>query len=124
MASLGGIILFVRDVDTLKRFYVHHFGFEATEGIPGEWALLRAGHGELGLHRMGDAHVPTDGSLAGQGSNAKLVFDVDTELEGLRLRLLSDGISVQEPKTWNGHPYWLCDGEDPEGNVFQLRQRK
>ena len=25
--------------------------------------------------------------------------------------------------TWDRDPYWACDGEDPEGNVFQLRMK-
>jgi hypothetical protein len=31
---------------------------------------------------------------------------------------------VKEITTFDNYDYWLCDGEDPEGNVFQLRQRK
>jgi hypothetical protein len=31
---------------------------------------------------------------------------------------------MKEIKTFDNYDYWLCDGEDLEGNVFQLKQRK
>ena len=31
---------------------------------------------------------------------------------------------MREIKTFENYDYWLCDGEDLEGNVFQLKQRK
>jgi len=31
---------------------------------------------------------------------------------------------MREIKTFDGYAYWLCDGQDPEGNVFQLKQSK
>ena len=32
------------------------------------------------------------------------------------------GVSMLELKRYDGFAYLLCDGEDPEGNVFQLSQ--
>jgi hypothetical protein len=31
---------------------------------------------------------------------------------------------MQEVTTFDGYDFWLCDGKDPEGNVFQIKQRK
>jgi hypothetical protein len=31
---------------------------------------------------------------------------------------------MREIKTFDNYEYWLCDGEDPEGNVFQLKRKK
>jgi hypothetical protein len=31
---------------------------------------------------------------------------------------------MQQIKTFENYDYWLCDGADPEGNIFQLKQRK
>lgn len=38
--------------------------------------------------------------------------------------LLANKISMQEVKTFDNYDYFLCDGEDPDGNVFQIQQRK
>ena len=37
--------------------------------------------------------------------------------------LLANNISMQDVKTFDNYDYLLCNGEDPEGNVFQLQQR-
>ncbi|WP_322049300.1 hypothetical protein [Paraburkholderia sp. J67] len=49
------MILYVQDVDRLKRIYQAHFSFLLVEEIGGEWALLKAGAIEIALHRAGQA---------------------------------------------------------------------
>jgi predicted enzyme related to lactoylglutathione lyase len=121
MPRLSRLILYVRDVTLLKTFYQTHFGFPAVEEIEGEWAVLDAGGVELALHRVGAAYRLVERSES--QSNAKLVFSIDSGLEALSRRLASSGVRMREPKRFEGFPYLLCDGEDPEGNVFQLSQR-
>jgi hypothetical protein len=55
-------------------------------------------------------------------SNAKLVLTVRRELHELRLELLAKGVAVGEIKSFPGVTGPLCDGRDPEGNVFQLAE--
>jgi predicted enzyme related to lactoylglutathione lyase len=121
MPRLSRLILFVRDVTLLKTFYQTHFGFPAVEEIEGEWAVLDAGGVELALHRVGAAYRLVERSES--QSNAKLVFSIDSGLDALSQELASSGVKMREPKRFDGFPYLLCDGEDPEGNVFQLSQR-
>ena len=116
--SMTRVILYVRDVSRLRAFYETHFGFQVTEEIDGEWAVLLAGQMELALHLVGRPYRSTS---AGTGeSNAKLVFTVDSGLPGLRNKLEQAGVPVDEIKRYPGFAYSLCDGRDPEGNVFQL----
>jgi predicted enzyme related to lactoylglutathione lyase len=117
---LTRLILYVHDVPTLKSFYERHFGFVTSEETGQEWAVLRAGAIELALHRAGPAF--REQLRPGAGSNVKLVFSVSSGLDALRAALLDEGVPMREPKRFDGFPYLLCDGEDPEGNMFQLMQ--
>ncbi|MCE4059554.1 VOC family protein [Pandoraea sputorum] len=118
---MSRLILYVRDVELLKAFYRTHFAFPVIEEIENEWAVLKAGDVEVALHRVG---VPyRDRPTSGETSNAKLVFSVESGLEDLRETLLNAGVNMREMKRYDGFPQSMCDGEDPEGNVFQLSQR-
>jgi catechol 2,3-dioxygenase-like lactoylglutathione lyase family enzyme len=118
--SLTRLILYVRDVNLLASFYQTHFGLPITEEIDGEWAVLNAGAIEIALHRVG---VPyREHSPQGNSSNAKVVFSVPSGLLELREQLVHAGVRMRDVKRYDGFPYSMCDGEDPEGNVFQLSQ--
>jgi catechol 2,3-dioxygenase-like lactoylglutathione lyase family enzyme len=128
------VILYVRDVELLKSFYQMHFDAPVVEEIPGEWAVLKAGAIDLALHLAGPEY--RRGSLADDGeqpnaagddhdgvaSNAKLVFTVTSGLPELRERLLAAGVKMRDLKRYAGFAMLMCDGVDPEGNVFQLSQ--
>ncbi|MFZ6725037.1 VOC family protein [Undibacterium sp. MH2W] len=118
--SLCRLILYVHDVSLLKRFYQLHFSFELVEEIPDEWVVLHTGHIELALHRVG---MPwRDQPLNRSSSNVKMVFNVKSGLPELRTSLLSAGVAMGDLKRYDGFPQLMCDGQDPEGNVFQLSQ--
>src|SRR5215831_20992181 len=55
-------------------------------------------------------------------SNTKLVFAVKSGLPELREKLLAAGVKMRRLKRYSGFAQLMCDGEDPEGNVFQLSQ--
>lgn len=122
---LDTIVLFGRDIAKLKSFYEQMLGMEVVETLANEWVLLRAGEAHLGLHRIGEAYLQQAEASSPTTSNTKLVFDIaDEPIEQVRERLLAQGVELQALQTYSGYSYWLCDGQDPEGNVFQLRQRK
>lgn len=118
--AMTRLILYVRDVARLKSFYQTHFGFRVTEEIGNEWAVLAAGQVELALHLAGQPWRSMP--LAPESSNAKLVFTVDSGLAELRTKLEKANVPVGEIKRYPGFSYSLCDGRDPEGNVFQLSE--
>jgi predicted enzyme related to lactoylglutathione lyase len=117
---MNRIILYVRDVTRLKEFYETRFGFRVVEEIDGEWAVLQAGQVELALHLVGRA-CRTARPLPMQ-SNAKMVFTIKSGLPEVRANLKKAGVFVGEIKRYQGFSYSLCDGRDPEGNVFQLSE--
>lgn len=120
---LKGIILFVQDTDKLKSFYTDNFNFEVIEEIKSEWVLLNAGGFELGLHKS-NQHLVSSEKSSCENSNAKIVLEIDEDIFSIRELLLKKNTALREIKTFENYDYWLCDGEDPEGNVFQIKQKK
>lgn len=121
--SLGRIIIFGHRVDKLKSFYVDHFGFSVVEEITGQWIVLSLGQVEIAIHKIGRGYEPEDGKVFRAESNTKLVFYVNDNLEGFRQRLVDNGVVIGDVKSFEGINSLFCDGEDPEGNVFQVEQR-
>lgn len=121
--NLDTIILFVQDVKRLKSFYADTLKLEVLEETPSEWLLLKAGSSKIALHKIGDQYLNKNKGSFKSERNTKLVFEVDN-INVARDYLLNEKVQINEIKTFPDYAYWLCDGEDPEGNVFQLKQRK
>lgn len=122
-ATLAGIILFVQNVEKLKQFYMENFHFELVEEMGSEWVLLQVGFCELGLHAIGAKYTQADQMSGKLGTNTKIVFEIEEDIFAVHKLLKDNHAALSEIKTWEGYPYWVCDGEDPEGNVFQLRMK-
>ncbi|MCZ8217205.1 MAG: hypothetical protein O9262_13250 [Cyclobacteriaceae bacterium] len=121
--SLGRIILFGYAVDQLKSFYVDHFGFSIVEEVKDQWIVLQAGQIELAIHKIGQGYEPKEGEVFRVESNTKLVFYTKDNLTSFRQQLADQGVSIGDIKSFEGINSLFCDGEDPEGNVFQLEQK-
>ncbi|RQO36687.1 lactoylglutathione lyase [Chryseobacterium sp. KBW03] len=122
-AQLSTIILYVKDVPLLKNFYVENFSLKVIEEDP-IWALLDAGAAQIGLHKIGDQYLEKIEPGYIFDSNTKIVFEIDSHIELARNELISKNIQMREIKTFDNYPFWMCDGTDPEGNVFQLKSKK
>ncbi|WP_036141257.1 VOC family protein [Luteibacter sp. 9135] len=120
------IIIYVRDVAKVKAFYRTNFELPVVEEIDDEWVVLQAGGIELALHRMGARYRNTTASSASPaqdertGPTTKFVFAITSDLAAHRARLEAAGITVGDMKRYEGFPYDMYDGRDPEGNVFQV----
>lgn len=122
--KLDSIILFVSDLEKLTDFYHHVLGLTILENIPSEWVLLAAGSANIGLHKVGSAYADAVSNKTPDDSNIKIVFESEENIHQLRQRLTAKGVLLKEITSFDGFPYWLCDGQDTEGNVFQIRQKK
>ena len=120
--ALSRVILYVQDVDRLATFYQQALGLPVVEEIKGEWAVLNAGPCQLALHRVGEAYRVADPASWQVESNAKLVMTVDRPLAELCAELTARGVPMGEMKSYPPLTGRLCDGKDPEGNVFQLAE--
>lgn len=123
-ANLDSIIFYVHDVPNLKSFYCSTFNFKVIEEYESLWVLLEAGHTKIGFHKIGDQYLQAGNKPSKFHSNAKIVFEINQDLTAVRTQFISQGIPMREIKTFDDYDFWLCDGEDPEGNVFQLKQKK
>jgi predicted enzyme related to lactoylglutathione lyase len=123
------LIIYVQDVTRLQSFYADNFDLPVIEEIKGEWVVFKAGPIDFALHRVGEQY--RQGSAAGQnaksasltsktGSNTKFVFAIDSNLQVHREKLIAAGAKVGNLKRYEGFPYEMYDGRDPEGNVFQV----
>jgi catechol-2,3-dioxygenase len=121
--SMSRLILYVNDVALLKSFYHRHFGLAVVEEIENEWVVMDAGGVELALHLAGKPYRDRESPHESHNrSNAKLVFSVPAGLPEIRTKLADAGVRMRGLKRYDGFPQLMCDGEDPEGNVFQLSQ--
>ncbi len=114
------IILYVRDVATVEAFYREHFDADTVERIENEWVVFKMGPIELALHRAGASYRKASPPTAPTGSTTKLVFAITSDLAAHRDSLSASGVSVGPIKRYDGFPYAMYDGRDPEGNVFQV----
>ncbi len=122
--KLETIIIFVQNVDKLKKFYVDIFGFKIIEETPSQWLLLKAGNCNIGLHKISQEYLEENQAAFKFDNNTKIVFETEDDIHTLRQELLSKDVKIKEIMTWENYDYWLCDGEDPEGNVFQIKKKK
>ncbi len=122
--NLDTIIIFVQSVDNLKPFYVDILKLDIIEESKSEWLLLKAGNCKIGLHKIGEQYFDNTKPQFKFDNNTKVVFEIDEDIKKFRQLLIDKMISMKEIKTFNNYDYWICDGEDPEGNIFQLKQKK
>ncbi len=118
------LIIFVKDIEALKPFYIDWLGLDILEEQKQEWLLLGTGASKIGLHKIGDKYVGENNNPPSYHTNTKICFEINEDIKDLREKLIKMGIAMQAIKTFDNYEFWLCDGKDPEGNVFQLKMRK
>ncbi|REC62827.1 hypothetical protein DRF65_08370 [Chryseobacterium pennae] len=121
--KLESVILYVQNTSLLRNFYVENFNFKVLKE-DSIWVLMNAGTVNIGLHKIGDQYLEKIERGHQFDNNTKLVFEADTDIETARNELLSKNVHMREVKTFENYDFWLCDGTDPEGNVFQLKCKK
>lgn len=121
--TLDTVLLFVSDINKMKQFYHEVFNLNILEEIPGEWVLLSAGMVKIGLHKTGEGYTSTTAHTSVE-PNTKLIFETSENIDSLHSMLRSKNITVQDITSFDHYPYRLFMGNDPEGNVFQVMQKK
>lgn len=118
---LAQALLYVTDLPRMEAFYAGELGLPLRAREPG-FVQLGADGGVLALHVIPPAYAPaiTTPPVAREDGTIKLGFDVD-DVAAVRARLVAAGHAMREP--WRHVDLLVCDGLDPEGNVFQLRSR-
>lgn len=121
--KLDTVMFYVKDIKKLKDFYVENFNLKVIEEDH-VWVLLQAGSVNIAFHKIGDAFLSSIDLNHKFDTNVKLIFEIDMNIEIARNELITKNIKMRDIKTFENYNYWLCDGIDPEGNVFQLKSKK
>ncbi|MCP2028538.1 catechol-2,3-dioxygenase [Flavobacterium sp. HSC-32F16] len=119
-AKLDTIILYVKNIQLLKKFYVENFNLKVLQEDE-IWVLLSAGNVNIGFHKIGQKYMDQIKPNHQFDNNAKIVFEIDEDIETVRKDFIKKNIPMRELKTFDNYNFWLCD---PEGNVFQLKKSK
>ena len=108
----------------LKQFYVDTLKLEIIEEFKSDWLLLKAGNYKIGLHKIGKQYLNTNKGSFTFDNNTKIVFEIDENIYEIREQLIKKNVTLQNVKTFDNYQFLFCDGKNPEGNIFQLKQRK
>lgn len=114
IGAVSRIMLFVHDVPKVAAFYRDILGLPPLGEITPEWVELQAGNCTIALHHASKPlHERGDAS-------AKIVFGVKDVPAGKAL-LEDRGVKMGRIHSFSGID--ICDGKDPEGNLFQISSR-
>ena len=120
--ELRSAILYVKDLEGMKRFYGEVLGTSpSTQGWTDAWATFETGGAWFSLHAI-PAEIAKSIEIESppiprEEHPVKLIFEVkDVELERERLEAL--GVQILR-RPWQ-KPGEACDAVDPEGNIFQI----
>ena len=119
-----GAVLFVKDVARMRAFYEAVVGLSVTEAAP-TWARLGTGAFELVVHGI-PPHIDATFESSSpperrEEAAIKLVFPVaDIAIARATAALLGGEMNPPDCE-WQLGSQRVCDGVDPEGNVFQVR---
>lgn len=120
--QLRGAMLYVRDLERMKRFYGDLLGIQATnQNWTNVWATFDTGDVRFALHAIPAGIAETieiaSPPVPREQEPVKLIFEV-TDVEGERERLESLGVQILR-RPWQ-QPGVAFDAVDPEGNIFEL----
>lgn len=124
---LARVILFAKDIASVARFYEGVVGLRrlATADDSAEFVSFEAGGCQLCLHQIPkrwarDIQIE-DPPRAREAMPIKLAFHAD-DVDARRAELIARGARMG--KVQRAGSLALCDGVDPEGNVFQISNRR
>jgi predicted enzyme related to lactoylglutathione lyase len=123
LTPLNRVIIFVGDVEKCARFYIESFGFPAftSEHAPTEWMELDTGRCRLAFHKAHGPNGPIDAPTGSRMNPHKIVFYAE-DVAAARAAVVARGIVMGDVRTFGS--LTLCDGQDPEGHVFQISNRR
>lgn len=120
-AEVSRIILFVDDIEEMSAFYGGVLGLDKLPGGSEGFVCFAAGRCEICLHVLPDQYRSEGGEYPKrEDTYVKFVFRSD-DVERDRKYLIENGLRMNEIVRYGEID--LCDGADPEGNIFQISSR-
>jgi predicted enzyme related to lactoylglutathione lyase len=120
--SMSRVILFVGDTEKMTAFYRDVIGLPVIEGEGSDFVVLDAGGCQLCIHAIPAEYLEGsfDHAPPREDSYVKFVFEAE-DIEAERQELIEKGARMKEVVRFGSIA--LCDGCDPEGNIFQISTR-
>ena len=118
-------VVFAKDVAGMARFYGHVAGMEEVYGDK-DHVVLDGGHFQLVIHGI-PAHIAASIEITRppqirDAMPIKICLPVHG-IDEARTRAAQLGGHIgARAKEWQARGFTACDGHDPEGNVFQVRE--
>lgn len=119
--EVSRIILFVDDIDAMSAFYGGVLGLDKVPGAEEGFVCFSAGGCDICLHSLPEVYRSNGGEYPRrEDTYVKFVFRSD-DVERDRKCLIDNGLRMNEIVRYGEID--LCDGADPEGNIFQISSR-
>lgn len=126
MPEQAAAVIYAKDVARVSAFYASVAGLALTHAEPGH-ASLESSALQLFIVAM-NAGIAASVQVANppvprENTALKFIFPV-VSLQAARALAAQGGGALKPPQAeWAFNGWRHCDGHDPEGNVFQLRER-
>lgn len=119
------VILFAADVPRMTEFYQTVAGMSFVSGDD-RHSVLELEHLQLVVHAVGGKRKPVAGARGRvkirRDANVKISLPVGS-IKSARERAAALGGRLHlADREWEARGFRACDGHDPEGNVFQVRE--
>ncbi|MDM4766591.1 VOC family protein [Pelomonas sp. SE-A7] len=119
---LPALVLFVADVSGMARFYGQLAGM--TKVHADEEHVVLEGHGlQLVLHKLRGEPAVEQPPEPREDCYLKLCLPVASLAAARAAAPALGGRLGPVEREWEARGFRACDGVDPEGNVYQLRER-
>ena len=124
--TLQNVIIYAKDMAPMARFYGELLGLTPA-GTPTEtWIEFSAGPCRISLHAI-PSHIAAGIHIANppearEETPIKLCLPV-ADIDHARTKAAELGGKIgPKGNEWEARGFRACDGYDPEGNVFQVRE--
>ena len=120
-AEISRIILFVDDIDRMSAFYGGVLGLGKLPGGSDGYVCFAGGGCEICLHVLPEQYRTVSAEYPErEDTYVKFAFRSDDVVRD-RKYLIESGLRMNEMVRYGDID--LCDGADPEGNIFQISSR-
>lgn len=123
----GGVVLYAKDAKLVAQFYGHvaNMRVRRTEG---DYVLLETGSFQLVVLQIPERLAKTitleSPPVRRESAAIKPILYVENIAESREAASKFGGSLNGAEREWAFDGSIVCDGSDPEGNVYQLRQRQ
>lgn len=123
--QVAAAVIYAKDMRRISKFYETIAGFAVVEAEAGHVVLEVQGF-QLSVvaipTHIAAAIVVADPPVRREGSPTKLVYFVPSITAAREQATQLGGYLNSAAHEWEFQGAHVCDGHDPEGNVFQLRE--